>query len=311
MAYVGLQPLPSYDYEDQGQFGTCVGNGEAHILEYEALKYFPSKQLKFSPLMIYYHAKLLEGNWDEGTDPVLGWKGVMQYGVCLESDYPYSLLTDIHNIPAPSATALQNALQYKIKGFTNLSSIAEIDQALANGKAVNVGTLVTTNFVQAQDQGFIDIPQGQVLGGHDYVIFAVDDELTHTFPELNNKVVTGFYYIQNSWNRQQILKVAKEFIGFHFDFGANILECAQTVDTGWVAEQPAPTPVQTNNGADLIELYIDNVNAYIDSHQEILPVAPHIENDYTMIPLRFVSEHMGYTVDYDNNLKKITLKRIK
>lgn len=311
MAYIGLPELPAYDFEDQGNFGTCVGNGLAHLLEYEALKYFPSRQITFSRLMIYYNSKLLEGNWDEGTYPTTATQALMTKGVCLESDYPYSLLTDVHNIPAPSKQAIQNALQFRIKSFTQLDgSVASIDKAIDQGKAINVGSIVTDNFTQAVNEGFIGLPQGSLLGGHDYVIIGRDDQMSHTFPD--GKVLTGFYKIVNSWNRQQYAWVAKDFISFHLDIGMPILSVALTIETGWVAEvnpTPTPTPVPTSTTANKIELYIDKTDAYVDGHQFILDSAPKIENNITLIPVRFVGEHMGYDVSWDNNLRKVTLTK--
>jgi hypothetical protein len=306
MAYVGLPILPAYDYEDQGAFGTCVGNGIAHQLDWEALTAFPGQQIKFSPLFIYRNAKVIEGNWDEGTNPNFAYQSLIKQGVCLEQDYPYSTLTDVHNIPAPSQDAVNKALTYRIKSVTQLDgSIAAIDKALDAKKAVNVGTLVTDNFVQAPDQGFIDLPEGTLDGGHDYVIFARDDELTHTFP--NGKAVTGFYYIQNSWKRQQILMVAKEFIGFHFDFGAPILSGAWIVDTGWGSAQPAaPAPVTPQT---VIELYIGKTDAYVNGHQTILPTAPIIQNNVSLVPDRFIGEALGCTVEWNEQFKKITLRK--
>jgi hypothetical protein len=262
MAYVGLQPLPAYDYEDQGIYGTCVGNSIAHQLDYEALEYFPGKQIKFSPLFIYRNAKVLEGNWDEGTNPDLAYKGLMQYGVCLETEYPYSNLTDIHNIPLPSADAVKNAIQFKIKGTTALPTIQDIDKAIENKKCVNIGGWVFDNFVQEPSEGFIGLPQGSLLGGHDYVIFAKDDELTHTFP--SGKTLTGFYYVQDSWKRQQIVHVAKDYINFHLDIGAPITQGAWIVDTGWTKE-PQPMPIPTPAPLP-IKLYHVQVGAF--SQQE-------------------------------------------
>jgi hypothetical protein len=264
MSYVGKQPLPAYDYEDQGQFGTCVGNGICHQLEYEVLDLMPSQQLKFSPLFLYRNAKVIEGNTDEGTNPVFAYQSLMKQGVCLEQDMPYSLLNDIHNLPTPSQTAINNALKYKIKSFTQLdTTTAAIDKALDSGKVINVGTLCFDNFAEATNEGFIGLAEGHILGGHDYVIIGRDDLLQHT---INNKTYTGFYHIQNSWARQQTAWVAKDFIAEKLDYGQPILSGAWIVDTGWVAEpQPAPVPTPTPNPQPTPEptkLYHVQVGAY-------------------------------------------------
>lgn len=57
-----------------------------------------------------------------------------------------------------------------------------------------------------------------------------------------------------------------------------------------------------------ITLQIGNVNATINEHTEILPEAPVLSpNGVTMVPLRFISETFGATVNYDNATAAITV----
>lgn len=52
----------------------------------------------------------------------------------------------------------------------------------------------------------------------------------------------------------------------------------------------------------------NNVETY-DTVRYTMTAPPRIENDRTFIPLRFVSEHLGYTVDWDGEAQKITVSR--
>lgn len=61
-----------------------------------------------------------------------------------------------------------------------------------------------------------------------------------------------------------------------------------------------------------IELTIDNPNAYVDGKKTLLPsgVPPKIYcQNVTMVPLRFVSETLGATVNYDSTKKTIEVKK--
>ena len=50
-----------------------------------------------------------------------------------------------------------------------------------------------------------------------------------------------------------------------------------------------------------IELWVDKTIALINGQEEILDVAPTILKDRTMVPLRFISEHTGCTIEISNN----------
>lgn len=75
---------------DQGQLGSCTGNGIAGAIEYmrgrEGLtKFTPSR------LFIYYNERVMEGTvaTDAGAEIRDGIKSVNQLGACPEADWPY------------------------------------------------------------------------------------------------------------------------------------------------------------------------------------------------------------------------------
>lgn len=56
-----------------------------------------------------------------------------------------------------------------------------------------------------------------------------------------------------------------------------------------------------------ITLYIGSKTAYVNSEQIVLDVEPSIQNGRTMVPLRFVSEALGYNVNYVNATKQVVI----
>ena len=60
-------------------------------------------------------------------------------------------------------------------------------------------------------------------------------------------------------------------------------------------------------GSTSIELIIDNTKAYVNGEEKILDVAPCIINDYTMVPVRFVSEAFGAKVQWDPQSRTVSI----
>ena len=89
---VDLTQTYSVPVVDQGQVGSCTGNGIAGALAYlqlqekEALVY-PSR------LFIYYNERVIEGtpSQDSGANIRDGIKSVVDQGYCSELDWPYDI----------------------------------------------------------------------------------------------------------------------------------------------------------------------------------------------------------------------------
>jgi len=54
-------------------------------------------------------------------------------------------------------------------------------------------------------------------------------------------------------------------------------------------------------GAHTVTIWIERTNAVVDGVAKTLDAPPRIQNDRTLVPLRFVSENLGLTVGWDNN----------
>src|SRR5271166_5129535 len=77
---------------DQGQLGSCTGNGTAAAIEFAQIK---EKNTVFTPsrLFIYYNERLVEGtvSQDAGAEIRDGLKVVAAQGACSETDWPYDI----------------------------------------------------------------------------------------------------------------------------------------------------------------------------------------------------------------------------
>ncbi len=56
-----------------------------------------------------------------------------------------------------------------------------------------------------------------------------------------------------------------------------------------------------------VTLTIDKTEAYVDGEKRVLDVAPCIVNDYTMVPVRFVSEAFGANVQWDSRTRTVSI----
>jgi len=52
-----------------------------------------------------------------------------------------------------------------------------------------------------------------------------------------------------------------------------------------------------------IKLWIGNSNAIVDGEEKRMDTAPYIENDRTLIPMRFLSENLGFDVDWEEETR--------
>ncbi|MDD6735188.1 MAG: copper amine oxidase N-terminal domain-containing protein [Clostridiales bacterium] len=61
-------------------------------------------------------------------------------------------------------------------------------------------------------------------------------------------------------------------------------------------------------GGNSVKLELDSDRASVNGEQKLLDVPAQLVNEKTMIPLRFISEELGFTVDYDDAEKIVDIK---
>ena len=72
----------------------------------------------------------------------------------------------------------------------------------------------------------------------------------------------------------------------------------------WNAETSTASVVHGENN---IELTLGSKTAYINGEEKVLDTEPVFVNGRTMLPLRFISEGFGFDIDWNNEIKSITI----
>ena len=75
-------------------------------------------------------------------------------------------------------------------------------------------------------------------------------------------------------------------------------------EVGW--DEATETATVAKNG-ETISFQINSVSAKVNSNTKLMDVPAKLINDKTMVPLRFLSENLGYNVAWDEATKMVTI----
>jgi C1A family cysteine protease len=163
---------------DQGQLGSCTGNGCAGLMAYQWLKQNPGQvPAMFSRLFIYWFERYMEGDvsQDAGAQIRDGIKVLAQYGAPLETDWPYN----INQFKVkPNSKAIADAVAFQQLKYERVDNtkITQLQQCLASGFPIVFGATLYDSFESAAvaRTGIVPMPgpNEQVIGGHCQVITA-------------------------------------------------------------------------------------------------------------------------------------------
>lgn len=170
-ALVDLRPKcpPVYD---QGELGSCTGNGVAACIQFLQPSFMPSR------LFIYYNERVIEGDTDQdgGAQIHDGIKTVVNQGVCPETEWPY----DINQFTVkPPEQCYDDAQKDLVTQYLSLDTINDIKQCLNSGFPVVFGMTVFESFEHPEvaSTGMVPMPAQteQSIGGHCMVIVGYDN----------------------------------------------------------------------------------------------------------------------------------------
>lgn len=188
---------------DQGQIGTCVGNGTCEVFECTEPQDGSPRRI-YSRLYVYYYGRKLEGvpaTEDSGMLIRDGIKVVASRGVCLESTWPYSDQNQQFAQTPPAACdteAAQHkaAFYYRCAGPTGVASLLAMKSSIAQGFPVVFGFNVPENFMsdECAETGILHYPgpTEKYEGGHCIVAGGYDDNMVIDG-------VPGAFLCRNSW----------------------------------------------------------------------------------------------------------------
>ncbi len=164
---------------DQGQLGSCTGNGIAAAIQFERRKQNLMPDFIPSRLFIYYNERVMEHTVysDSGAMIRDGIKSVGQQGDCPESEWPY----DITKFSTkPTQICYSNALKYKAVLYQKvLQNLNQLKGCLASGYPFVFGFTVYESFESQQvaHSGIVPMPASgeKLMGGHCDVAVGYDD----------------------------------------------------------------------------------------------------------------------------------------
>lgn len=180
---IDLRPKMPAIY-DQGQAGSCVGNGTARVCEFVQMALgTPSR------LFIYFNARAIEGDTDQdgGAQIHDGIQGVVTQGIIPETEWPYDV-TQVTTQPPSQCYA--DAKKDIVTDYFSLETDQDIKQCLAAGFPIVFGMTVYESFESdaTAGTGVVTMPthDEQQVGGHCMVIVGYDDTHKH-------------WIVDNSW----------------------------------------------------------------------------------------------------------------
>jgi len=223
-------------------------------------------------------------------------------GDCAENDFPYYLLTNDINPPMPSASVINKATAFEISNYaaicltTDQSRVGAVDmikRAILEQGPVLIGIVVCENFTSITGPDYIiPLPQGKILGAHGMVLCGWDDD-KGAFEDMNSWGCEwgdqGYGWLLYDW-------VTAKYDNLWWPF----MEAWTSLDL----------PYQLKSAKEII-LWLNDNHAYVDGNNETMDQPPiFIDNtNRTMIPLRWVAEHLGYIVNWQERTKTIELRR--
>jgi len=167
---------------DQGQVGACVTwatgyTGYGILMNEQGITGGP-----MAPMYIY--SQIAQGN-DQGTYASVALPMERDQGIDTKSDYTQG---DFDYTTQPTQAERDNAANYKLSGFTQLSTSGDaartdIENAISQGEPVAIGFNVHQSFMDlnsqtASDYSYLPGDSGSdpVVGGHEVTIVAYNDQ---------------------------------------------------------------------------------------------------------------------------------------
>jgi C1A family cysteine protease len=180
---------------DQGQLGSCTGNGIAAELEAQALAEGRPLSVR-SRMFIYYNERAMEGTItsDAGASIRDGIKSVATQGVCPETEWPYA---PSKFAVKPSKACYADALKFRALTYATVpQTLNSIKAVLAASRGIVLGISVYESFESdaVAKTGIVPMPESseRLLGGHCVRLVGYTDK---GYPDIPAQHFIGM----NSW----------------------------------------------------------------------------------------------------------------
>lgn len=279
--------------KDQGEWGFCHSYSAASMKEAQEYAETNCRYI-FSPLHLAKVIKERDGITDtEGTTMINVCKRLCDTGVIEESLYPSEgYVTNSFEFKPFDDSKI---VHYKTKNYARCDNLSDIKKALADGKFVLLGIQALSTIYEL-NKGIEVLPfdaNGKmiIIGGHQILIYGYDKD---------------YLYALNSWGekcgKNGKFKIPNEYITF------------RTKDMGFSLLMDAYSFVDLENDplvGDKIELTVGSKTVYVNGEPIVLDAAPFInpETERCLVPIRFISETLGYNVKWNNSNRKVLITK--
>lgn len=259
--------------------------------------------IEFDELAQYWEERNLEGTVDTDSGAFIhdAVKVLENDGVMPEQGYNTA---NFKNKPDESKFIPGTMIPAEyVKQIDPMDLLPGVLDALAHGYPVIFGMLVFPDIKSEQvaKTGILPFPTQpeQSIGGHAMVLWGYDRT------NVSFRTVDGRNQWGEDWGDKGNIHIQWEY------FAAYASECYVIEDPNLhsqpsPAPAPAPAPQPTSNKI-VVELYIGKTQAFVNSQEVTLPTAPIIQDNVSLVPDRFIGEAFGATVDWNQDLQKVTL----
>lgn len=177
---------------DQGNLGSCTANAIIGAYQYLTPSFMGSR------LFLYYNERVIEKSvkCDCGAYIRNGIKAIKNSGLCIETDWPYTIK---RFAVKPIASCYKSALKHKaINVYNVVQTLEAMKGYLVAGFPFIVGIVCYNSFesTSAMATGLIPLPTSKdtVLGGHCVICIGYNDTITCPGSP------AGSWLMRNSWS---------------------------------------------------------------------------------------------------------------
>lgn len=189
-----IQPW-SRPIQDQGNLGSCTGNGVERVIQNMRLKQGLTLQ-PYSRLQIYYDERVIENTVDSDAGAMIhdGIKVITTKGAVLESEWPYDVMQFATAPPAEAYRSVEVAVAAR---FIDNTDLDRMKNCLAVAQIPIVfGFSAFMAYETVDSSGLCPTPDGSenAIGGHCNVIEGYDDSVRCRYSNS-----PGAFWVANSW----------------------------------------------------------------------------------------------------------------
>lgn len=300
----------TYDYTNrvshiynQHDTGFCWAYSTAAMQSiYEKME--TGNEIVLSPLFIAKKGKELDKDMStEGSTTKNSVEVITKFGSVKDEFYPDdSYVTD--SLKFPEVGYEDKLRHYKSENYARCKGLNDIVLALSNSKLPLIGIQCTKNIYDTKDgkNKFLEFDANgklMIIGGHQMVVVG-------WFPNMEHNGHKGYIKCLNSWGKtcgeNGFIYIPRDYIEFKTkdNYFHMLVDAYSTIDL-------------TNEGIKeiCVEMQINCKDAFLNDRKVQLDAVPVIVNDRCCVPLRFVSEALGAKVEWNDSLRKITIKKDK